>query len=365
MKKFLSLLLCLVMSMLMLVSCGDQEIGSYKDNYPPIDNTIPEVKLNMYVIVESGTAANAKTTVGRMFAQETLSKYHTEVTLHYLTAEEYEAKTLAAVNATDATAANIVLITNKAFYDKLASAEKLADLTPYLDTDYGKLYKQIPESLMDATKVDGKFFAIPNNHVIGYYEYLVINKEAARAAFCDETDTEFFATLTSYEATAQLRQDMITLGGYTAEQVKNLVRVEKGSYEAKAQFESEGNFCNVIKYPNANADEVFSSAFAVVSRDELSNSRAMQIIYEINYNAQLRNLLQYGVSGTNYTLDEDGTVVRVDSDDNKYYMNILYTGDIFKALYCKEIGWTATVAQNGTNQNNEAVFVPVAETPAE
>ena len=365
MKKFLSLMLCLIMTVLMFVSCADNEIGSYKENYPPIDNTIPDVKLNMYVIVEPGTAENAKTTVSRMFAQETLSKYHTEVTLCYLTADEYKTKALAAVNATDSTAANIVLITDKEFFNSLLDTKKLADLTTYLDTDFGKLYKQITEPLLDATKVDGKYYAIPNNHVVGEYEYLVINKEAARAAFYDNTDAEFFATLNSYEATEQLRADMVTLGGYTKAQVKKLVRVEKGNFEDKAKFESEGNFCNVIKYPEADADEAFSSAFAVISRDELSDKRAMQIIYEINYNAQLRNLLQYGVSGTNYTLDKDGFVIRDKSEDNKYFMNILYTGDIFKALYCEEIGWTPEVAENGVKQNNESVFNSAPTTPAE
>ena len=98
MKKILCLVLCLVLSALALVSCGDDEIGSYKENYPPIDNDIREVKLNMYVIVDDA-AENAKKTVNRMFKQETLSSFYTEVNLVFVTAEQYNATVIEAVSS--------------------------------------------------------------------------------------------------------------------------------------------------------------------------------------------------------------------------------------------------------------------------
>ena len=58
MKKFLSILLCLVLVSGMLVSCDDDRIfGSYLPNY---DGYTPEVKekltLNLYIITDEETA---------------------------------------------------------------------------------------------------------------------------------------------------------------------------------------------------------------------------------------------------------------------------------------------------------------------
>lgn len=356
MKKILLLVLCILISALALVSCGDDEIGSYKENYPPINNEVEEIKLNMYIIVDDA-ADNAKKTVKRMFAQETLSSFHTEVNLVFVTAEEYASTVLGAVNEKDASkAANIVLVNSEALMNSLVKTNKILALNDYLESSkFGKLNAQISETLMKAaTNKDGVLYAIPNNHVIGQYKYLVINKEAARACFFDIADV---ALLDSYEDTATLREEMLQ-AGYTADEISSLVREVYGPYEKKAEIESAGNFCNVIEYPIATSQEAFSSAFAIVdSGDATANERAMQIIYAINSDADFRNLLQYGVSGTNYTLASDGTVDRVDSGDNKYHMNLLYTGDIFKALYCKDIGWTAQSAANGEEQNKQSLFV--------
>ncbi len=360
MKKFLCVVLCLILSAFALVSCGDNEIGSYKENYPPIDNEVREVKLNMYVIVDDA-AENAKKTVNRMFAQETLSAFNTEVNLVFVTAEKYNATVLAAVKEKNASnAANIVLVNSASLMKSLLETKKIAALNDYLESDkFGKLNAQIAEPLLDAAKnKDGVVYAIPNNHVISQYEYLVINKEAARDCFYSNEQIAEFA---SVEDTEQLRADMLE-AGYSADEIASLVHVEFGPYENKAKIEAAGNFCNIITYPTATADEAFSSAFAIVdSGDAEVNERAMQIIYAINADSDFRNLLQYGVSGTNYTLSTNGSVNRVDSGDNKYYMNLLYTGDVFKALYCEEIDWTAEAAANGAEQNKQSVFVAEPE----
>ena len=80
----------------------------------------------------------------------------------------------------------------------------------------------------------------------------------------------------------------------------------------------------------------------------------MKIIYSINTDTYLRNLLQYGVMGTNYTV-ENGDIVRIAEGENVYHMDLLHTGDIFKAEFCSEINWTKTAYDNGVAQNKDSV----------
>ena len=51
---------------------------------------------------------------------------------------------------------------------------------------------------------------------------------------------------------------------------------------------------------------------------------------------------------------ENGVVTRL-GGDNAYNMNLLYTGDVFKAYYCEELGWNETNYNNWFNQNEESV----------
>ena len=178
MKKLLCLALCLVLSLFALVSCGEDEIGGDLDKYPPVNTEIPEVTLNLYIIVGDGTVDNAKTTVSRMILQHTRTTYSTLLNVHYVSEAEYAEKALAAVNSTDANAANIVLVNSSELMYSLKDTGKLLALDSYLATkDFGKLNVSIPSVLMNAAKIDNALYAIPNNHVIGEYKYLVIDKE--------------------------------------------------------------------------------------------------------------------------------------------------------------------------------------------
>ena len=87
----------------------------------------------------------------------------------------------------------------------------------------------------------------------------------------------------------------------------------------------------------------------------------MQMIYAINNDVELRNYLQYGVSGANYNVvkigeGEDAVVdiVRNVDCENTYEMNLDYTGDVFKADYCSEYGWTKEAKEFGISQNADS-----------
>ena len=359
MKKILCLLLCLIFASFMLVSCGDDEIGKVPEHYPEPEPEIEEVSLNLYIIVDEATSDNAVQTVSRMIAQHTLATYHTEVNVKYVSAAEYETVALNAVNSTGTDAANIVLVNSYDLMTKLVNTGKLENVNPYLQLPaYGTLNVKIPTTLFDActwgVDEDGNdvIYAVPNNHVIGQYQYLVIDREVAEQQL-KYSLTELLS-YTTYDATAQLRADM-EAAGYNAEEY---VYIQNGAYALKGQLEANNkNVCNVIQNPTVDLDEAYSSAFAIVNTEnDVVDDRAMQIIYALNSDVELRNLLQYGVYGTNYTLSDDGEILMVNDEMNTYRMKLEYTGNIFVASYCDEIGWTAEVAANGEKQNAASVF---------
>ena len=362
MKKILCLLLCFAMATLFLVSCGDDDLGSeFLDIYPENNTVVEDVKLNMYIITDSQTADNAKITVNSMIATHTLAKYHSEVNVCFVDAENYEDVILDAAKSEDANAANIVLVNSYDLMEKLMAHNVLADLTDYLNsTDFGTLNVSV-EKLLKASKltIDGeeKYFAIPNNHAIGEYEFLVIDEEIAKQTLKYNAST--LSSYTTYEDTLALRNDISTKLGLDPDEYVQRI---SGMYSLKEQFEAAGKVCNVIKYPVADAEEAFSSAFAIIDRGAKLNLRSMEIIYALtsNTDTQLRNYLQYGVIGTNYTHSSDGKVIRVDNDDNRYYMDIKYTGDMFYAENCDELNWNDEAKANAKLQNAEAVVEYIA-----
>ena len=83
------------------------------------------------------------------------------------------------------------------------------------------------------------------------------------------------------------------------------VKVVNGDYSDKAAYEAEGYICNVSSYPQVTEEEAFASSFAIVNGIQYSD-RAMEILYLLNSDTYFRNLLQYGASGTCYSLEEIG-----------------------------------------------------------
>lgn len=357
MKKLLSLILCLALSLTLLVGCSEDVIGSYLENYEKNEDTVRKLTLNLYIITGDETTATAKTTVANMISSHASSEYSTVLNVRYFTESEYEASVKNAIAAGGSDAPHIILINSESLANDLINAEggnKLLDISGYLRTKaYGKLNTQIAESLLQAARTNGKLYALPNNHVIGGntgYEYFVINKEVAHQQLHYGK-----AILESYKSFDDAKNliDEMNREGYNAEE---LVYSIKGSYELKAELESKGYICNVVKYPTATAADAFAGAFAIVKNsNDLYNDRAMQILYALNTDVELRNLLQYGVQGTNYVLDLKGNVSRFTEGNNVYFMNLRYTGDAFKAYFSEELGWTKDAYDNGILQNDESL----------
>jgi hypothetical protein len=346
----------------MLVSCGEDVIGDYINQYDK--PTVREkLKLNLYVIYEEGTTKNALDTVKQRIESYTLAQYDTALRVIYCTADEYDARVISAVKPGAAHKADIVLINSEELMNTLMDGEYLADLTDYFNSKaYGTLNDKIATSLTDAVRTEGfvydafgvatleddRLFFIPNNRVVGTYEYLIIDKATARHYYDSDID---LANVTSIEAAAPLAAK-IAADGLNPD---DYIKVVTGMYEDKARYEAEGYACNVLSMPSVTTTQAYEGGFAIVNTTA-DVERAMEILYALNTDVNLHNYLLYGIPATNYTTDEDGNIIRNTDGNSVYYMNPLYTGDIFASHYCPEIGWTKDAAKYGDIQNNDSYF---------
>ena len=400
MRKIISLFMVAVVFVLCLVSCeGGPSNENYDGKYNP--EKTKEISLNMYIIYDDGSTQNALTSVATEIADYTEEKFKTKVNVIYKTASEYEEAVKTAVTSQDdGIKAGIVLINSEGLMDELMADEVLLDLTSmYATKQYGTLKKQINSALLEASEFSGKkLYSVPNNRVLGEYTYLLINKALARGGSdfsSSETDWKNIKTLADAE-------NMLPDGSY---------ETVVGSYNTRFEYDTDVYYFNesidslpIIEYPSVTREDAFASAFAVVAggaipktaADSMNDtefvSRAMQIIYAINTDSKLRNLLQYGREMTNYYVapgecDENGvedangkyaryedsttelgyvivpagTVIPRVGTDSYYKMNLEYTGDVFIAApsyYPEEnYGWSAEDCNDGKKQNEDVVFV--------
>ena len=140
------------------------------------------------------------------------------------------------------------------------------------------------------------------------------------------------------------------------------IKFVKGSL---AELNSKGNYVDEngveyyavpVSYPTATAEDIYGNMFAV-AKTTLDVERSMQIITYLNTNAEIRNLLQYGIQGQHYTI-ENGVVKRAADKNNNYYMmDLEVTGNAFIAH--REPGTNASIWENGKNQNRDSLVAPM------
>ena len=388
MKKIISLLLCMIMCCFLLVGCAEEEIGAdlddYKDQYKPIVRD--DLSLNLYIITGDDTHSNAISTVSRMINLRLAELYNTTLNIKYLKASEYEAAALAATKSTGDDRADIVLVAGHGMFEKLMKDKSLVSLNAFLNsTAFGKLDtdKMITATLLEASAVMEEVndeiipvhYVIPNNHIIGSYEYIMVDQNVAQIGLGYSTEKINSMTSLDSEHLVQLKADLVTyrdkLVSKGFDPDKCIVHIPSADYGTRQQYVDAGYICNVVSVPEVDAEEAHKSSFAIVKQadDDGSGkytdyySRCMEVIYAFNSDVELRNLLLYGVENTNYMAekDADGNILSVTpvdkatSPQSVYEMDILYTGSIFSAYYCDEYGWNAVLAEQGKLQNADSI----------
>ena len=472
MKKLLSALLCIVFICTALVGCGKDIIGEYLENYNT--NTVTDddiANLNFYIIGDEISSA-ANTTVPQNINTYLKEKYRIALNIVYSTEAEYENtvnQALKSVNEKDRP--DIILVNSKEFFNGLYSANNLVALNNwYNKPEFKTINTIVDDVLLSASAVEEQgnsvYYTVPNNHVIGEYKYIVIDKTMARDII--NTPNSKIAEMTHDGALAELKNAIIALGedpseyiktvtgdymdkilleygidksdvknivnikattnrvsdtfeyivinkamavdtlGYTVDKLKlmtteaslsdfkadinkhfgatpfnmdDYVKIVKGNFDSKIVLEYgidttavKKNFVNINSYPTATEDEAFKSAFAIVkSIDDkpgiTDEERAafdhhytdcMSIIYALNTDVELKNMLQYGYRGTNYKFvtndkNENTNYIRLITDPSVVYkMNPIYTGNQFISYYCDDISWDETIYNAYIRQNAEA-----------
>lgn len=124
----------------------------------------------------------------------------------------------------------------------------------------------------------------------------------------------------------------IELGGYQGEKGSTndfAVGVVKGIGKEIEQYRDK-YYIVTLENPVATEADLFGSMFAVSSFTASDNrNAAMEIITLLNTDADFRNLLQYGIKGTNYEVNDEGCAERL--PDNRYMMDVFKTGNMFIA----------------------------------
>ena len=420
MKKIISLLLSLVFVTLTFVGCSKDRIGQDLDDSMK-GYEKESLTLNFYIVgdttndnatvnarINNYTSKKFNTTLNIVYCNE--NDYQATVIDKLDKAKEAaesgktDDATLNAINAKP----DIFLINSPEMMLDLYTKGHLADLTEFFYPDIYEekveiypelknkfhaeiikntegLHNQIAETLMDAsviteettsvitgsTVIADKNYVVPNNRVVGSYTYLLIDRDTAEEVYMGSASQLASFNLGNMSTIV----DAIVAKKGTEENfnIENYVKIVKGKYEEKAAYEAAGFACNIVEYPQVagldaaypdanvpeSVDNVFNSAFAVNKLSDVD--RSMEIIYAINTDDILHNYLQYGVENTNYTINPTTGLVdytQITNADNKYIMNPLYTGDIFKIR--QNATWTEADMRNGKIQNDESRVYKIA-----
>ncbi len=136
----------------------------------------------------------------------------------------------------------------------------------------------------------------------------------------------------------------------------------KDKYAIKEEAEKNNGVCKidgkeyytfVVKYPEADEEALYGNMLGVCSYSK-HLSASMKIITALNTSPELRNILQYGIEGINYIINDDGVLERLNND---YVMKVERTGNCFIAY--PEEGQPANYWENAKKQNNEALINPL------
>lgn len=110
-----------------------------------------------------------------------------------------------------------------------------------------------------------------------------------------------------------------------------------------------------VGYPTASEEDIYGNMLAV-AKTTLSVDRSMQIITYLNTNAEVRNLLQYGVEGKHYNMD-GGEVSQIKENGKLLYdMDIYATGNAFIAY---PPAGDEAIWENGKKQNRDSLVEPM------
>lgn len=480
-RRLFALMLALAMLCPMVLAGCNSGDSKDTDNSSVQETTTREtVSINMWVVTDEKTTAEAQAAVEEAFNTITKSTYTTYVDLIFVTADEYaetlnakfqqadelkaqggSKKPAAATTETDGETTealetneygvtvlkypeisegqiDIVFINGMEQLVELVEQGRLQNLNTHIsETGAAKVLTDvIPSELLTYSKINSGTYGIPNNRVVGEYTYLLVNKDIVTGdangdgtvsgdeisgTYCNIDDiSTFFDCENLIEYIKTNRSDLVPVleefnnpyihywsedgefsilaskksfvsqaSDFNPEYgLKNVFSIdeftefellmkkyETGSYfakdvEATKQAQnfgvavmtgdsaivdeySENYYVKVISNPTLNNDNLFTSFYGITNYCG-NVDRALEIITMLNTDSELRNVLQYGVEGVHYELDENDRVERFNND---YIMNLEDTGNVFIAY--PEEGMDDDVWERGVKTNLDIKIDPL------
>lgn len=456
--KLISLFLAAIMLLpLTLAGCGENQTDDA--SLEEESSARAATTLSLWLVSEKKVSSETEAAIEEALNEITESKFTTKIDLVYLTEDEYfdaldkkinacaeykqshpdtsallpgmAAETTGEVEETTAeTIVNelgqrllkypeveenqldIVWISGQKMYTQYAADGMLSSLDTNLNSSSKVLKDYIYPSYLEQIKYNKNTYAVPNNHLIGDYTYLLINKALADKYYIDADKINSFAecadlieeigrhesgvapvrayaepvnieywmnggdvsVLASYvPATATLGSRTIfralfDTASYTSfkllmqrcadngwfaenEEQPFGVAVIKGGYDVQKQY-ADDYYVKVLTYPTFTEEVAYASMFAVTSYTANLN-RSMEIITLLNTNAEVKNLLQYGIRDVHYAIDDDGVLSYLNDD---YRMNNINTGNAFLAYPAPD--QDADVFENAKAANRDSRVSP-------
>jgi hypothetical protein len=455
-KRAIALLLCLAtLFTVCLSSCGGNK-DEDTNTMEAVSSREP-LTLSMWVVTGDNTTEEAMEAVEAAFNSYTKSNFTTAVDLVFVTEDEYKtalanyhkeianwyqskpAQTSTEAETTDINAVtteeeettaetvvnqygvpeikypdpeeyqlDIVLMLGEDMYYEYANSGLLMSMSTSLLDVSKKLSYYIYPTFFDAAKLSKGTFAVPNNHAIGEYTYLLVNRALAAKYYIDTEEITsvndclaFLSDIKANESVAPVKApyDCPNIKYWSADgsfsvlasdysgnlQPKNIFAIE--SYvdylETTAMFKQRGYYASnpdtdefgiavikgtpadiekyagdydviVLGNPIAESSDLLSASFAVSAYTSAEKfTRAMEIIVALNTVTELRDILQWGVEDVTYTVDDDGQIEELLGN---YDMNMLYTGNAFVASNPPAVTDAEITAQK--QQNLDSVNSP-------
>ena len=370
-KRALALILCLVLVATVLVSCGETDYDKSKE-YVKTHQPTPEkpyVTLNLYIPADGNIDDTTVKAMQTEFNKVIEPKYRTRVAFHLMDATDtvnsyrdlIAGKAQIAKERADA---GVKDITTPALGDKFPSeGESQFDIFVALDLDmvrnmidsgyvteltgdltgkYQSILKNVTREDISITPaiynnatVDGKYYGVPANFLIGNYTYDVFERAFFEQYYVKGIIGE------DHVAVGVAAEDLQNLMGMPDYDTKHLsvkpnanhrvtyaTRYEIGEMDAVKAWD---DYVIVVSgEPILDSSELFRGMFCISSTCA-NKDRALEVIAEIYTNAALHTTLQYGARDLTYTLAEDengNKIVTPIADAPLYRINTRYTGNI-------------------------------------
>ncbi len=315
---------------------------------------------------------------------------------------------------------DIFLVRGYDRYYELATTGKLASLDEKLNAEAKALKSSIHSTLFNAAKVNNKIYGVPVNNAIGEYTYLAFDKELlekyevdpntiksiedlqgyletikenepdvvplkntmqsdnisflsnegfpaivsgkgeVRDAYSDTVLKQYLAMIARYKALGYI-SDEYTEESDAEDTSRYAVRIETGNtIDIDKRLESTGYeydyslFSNPVATNETTIDNIFCISKYVVS-NELTD--VMEIVNALNTDADLMNLLTYGVENEHYILNDDNQVERrTDNPNNIYVIDPNHAGNAF--ITHTLAGENPDKWNDAIKQNQDAIVSP-------